>query len=152
MSCIGSWVFYHWHHLGSPMNVYDDKEPRKLVFCLSILYLYILNVGVFLNYLLIYFDHARWHVGFYFLNQGLNLCPLQWNWEVSTTGPPGQSHVYMPSIWSFYHMSDKPLSDFMYVILLILSVSPLLNEEPKATYLEILKNTEKKFSMILFRQ
>ena len=49
-------------------------------------------------------------------------------------------------------MSDKPLSDFMYVILLILSVFPLLNEEPKATYLEILKNTEKKFSMILFRQ
>ena len=45
------------------MNVYDDKEPRKLVFCLSILYLYILNVGVFLNYLLIYFDHARLHVG-----------------------------------------------------------------------------------------
>ena len=47
ISCIGSWVLYHWHHLGSPMNVCDDKEPRKLVFCLSILYLYIINVGVF---------------------------------------------------------------------------------------------------------
>ena len=43
-------------------------------------------------------------------------------------------------------MSDKPLSDFMYVILLILSVSPLLNEEPKATYLEILKNTVRRNS------
>ena len=43
-------------------------------------------------------------------------------------------------------MSDKPLSDFMYVILLILSVPPLLNEEPKATYLEILKNTVRRNS------
>ena len=38
-------------------------------------------------------------------------------------------------------MSHKSPSEFVYVILLISSVSPLSNKEPKATYLEILKNT-----------
>lgn len=52
----------------------------------------------------------------------------------------------VPYIWSFYHMSDKPLSDFMYVILLMLSVSPSSNEEPKGAYLEILKNTVRRNS------
>lgn len=43
-------------------------------------------------------------------------------------------------------MSHKSQSELMYVILLILSVSSLSNKEPKATYLEILKNTVKRNS------
>ena len=31
------------------------------------------------------------HVGSYFPNQGLNLCPLHWKLRVLTSGPPGKS-------------------------------------------------------------
>lgn len=55
-------------------------------------------------------------------------------------------HSYKLSVCSFYRMSHKSQSELMYVILLILSVSSLSNKEPKATYLEILKNTVKRNS------
>ena len=32
------------------------------------------------------------HMGSQFLNQRLNLCPLEWKYGVLTTGPPGNSH------------------------------------------------------------
>ena len=38
-----------------------------------------------------FFVLTMWHVGSYFPNQGLNLCPLLWKCEVFTAGPPGQS-------------------------------------------------------------
>ena len=49
-------------------------------------------------YLFIYFYSiylfiflTEWHVGSWFHDQGLNLCPLQWKRGVLTTGPPGKS-------------------------------------------------------------
>ena len=38
-----------------------------------------------------FFGCAAWHVGSYFLDQGSNPGPLQWNHEVLSTGPPGSS-------------------------------------------------------------
>ena len=45
---------------------------------------------LFIFYLFI-FGHAVRHAGSLFPDQGLNLCPPQWNRGVLTTGPPGKS-------------------------------------------------------------
>ena len=53
--------------------------------------LYILFLFI---YLFIYlFSCAVWHVGSYFPDQGSNLCPLQWERKVLTTGPLGKSRI-----------------------------------------------------------
>ena len=39
----------------------------------------------------ILFGYTKWHVRFYFPNQGLNQCPLQGKCGVLITGPPGKS-------------------------------------------------------------
>ena len=45
-------------------------------------------------------------MGFKFLDQGSNPCPLQWKCRVLTTGPPGKS----PSL--FLKCSYQPLNEF----------------------------------------
>ena len=37
------------------------------------------------------FGHTAWHLGSWFPNQRLSLCPLQWKCRVLTTGPPGKT-------------------------------------------------------------
>ena len=46
-----------------------------------------LVAGIFLFFFL---DHALWHMGSLFLNQGWNPGPLSWKHRVLTTGPPGK--------------------------------------------------------------
>ena len=40
-----------------------------------------------------FFGGTVWHVGSWFPDQGLSLCPLNWKHRVLTTGPLGKSHL-----------------------------------------------------------
>ena len=51
-------------------------------------------------FLFFFFDHATWHAGSSFPDQGSNLCPLQWKGGFLTTGPPGKSQEML-------HLSNK---------------------------------------------
>jgi len=59
------------------------------------------------NFIAIYFllfDHALWHVGSSFPNQGLNLRPLHWTHEVLTTGPAGKFLIAVSLMLDFFFM------------------------------------------------
>ena len=46
-----------------------------------------------------FFFLAAWHANF--LDQGLNLLPLEWKHRVLTPGPTGKSFLYLPLFSSF---------------------------------------------------
>ena len=53
------------------------------------------------------------HLGSLFPDQGLNLCPLQWERKVLTTGPPGKSNIiffffFLKCRWLFICPLSKP--------------------------------------------
>ena len=70
---------------------------------------------------LLFFGYATQHVGYYFLDQGLNPCFLHWKHRVLTSGPPGKSLKYL----------STPTAKVLFEVMFILRVE---NQEVKIEY------------------